>query len=79
MIMGPHHMGLITAVIAGVITLVPFALAALAAGVGYKQVREFHAHTGDNSLLTRITAFSSFSDDKKTASDVAHKEPESVC
>jgi hypothetical protein len=42
-------------------------------------VREFHDHTGDNSLLTRITAFSSFNDEKKPATEVAHKEPESVC
>lgn len=77
--MEPRDIGIITAVIAGAVTVVPFALAALAARVGYKQVREFHDHTGDNSLLTRITAFSSFSDEKKPATEMAHKEPESVC
>ena len=78
-IMSWHDVNIITALIAAGLTLIPFLLTALAARVGYKQVREFHDRTGDNSLLTSITAFSRFHDDPKPqegAAKVSRKEAE---
>jgi hypothetical protein len=65
----------ITALIAAGLTVIPFVLTVVAARVGYKQVREFHAHTGDDSILTSITAFSRFHDEPK-AQKVATKKVE---
>lgn len=76
-----HDVNLVTSVIAVGLTLIPLMLTFIAARVGYKQVREFHEHTGDDSLLASVTAFSRFHEEPVTEKPVAarrHKEPESA-
>jgi hypothetical protein len=78
-IMSWQDVNMITAVIAAVVTVIPFALTLVAARAGYRQVREFHERTGDDSLLASITAFSRFHDEvkpKEVAAKATHKEPE---
>ncbi|HVU28766.1 MAG TPA: hypothetical protein VHE36_00060 [Sphingomicrobium sp.] len=73
-----HDAKMIAALVTALVTIIPFALTFVAARVGYKQVREFHDHTGDESLLTSIAAFSRFHEEPK-AKRAKVEEPEGVC
>jgi hypothetical protein len=68
----------IIAVIGAAFIVIPLALTYIAARVGYKQVREFRAHTGDDSLLTSITGFSRSHYPRVHAPKAVQKETESA-
>lgn len=48
-----------------IVIAVPIGFALVALRLGVPQMREFHRHTGDSSLLVSIFAFSRFRDEEE--------------